>query len=145
MSSIKLPPKYYHFEQAWILEELPEDPSLIVKTMFGGVAIYLYGKLVLLLMESQKDLEWRGTLVPTEREHHSSLQKQFPKLSPHPILQKWLYLPLKSTDHEHIMELLIKRIKAKDLRFGVLPQARSKKKKKACRKAKRARPTHKQN
>ncbi len=75
----------------WVIEPLADDPTLLVRPMFGGKAVYLRGRFILFLAD--KEEPWRGVLVPTERDHQPSLIADLPSLSPHPVLPKWLYLP----------------------------------------------------
>ena len=88
------------FALSWILEPLEDLDTYLTKRMFGGLAAYLDGKMIALLAESPGDREWKGQtfdfeiwdglLIPTSREHHESLQKEFPYLLNHPVLGKWL-------------------------------------------------------
>src|SRR6476660_9031274 len=75
----------------WILEPLESQHHFIQKKMFGCLAAYLDDRLVLVLADSEDP--WNGILVPTDRDWHSHLQKEFPELTPHSVLGKWLYLP----------------------------------------------------
>jgi len=59
--------------------------------MFGCPAVYLVGKLVLVL-GADKEEAWNGLLVCTSREFHSVLVREYPGLQHHPVLGKWLYL-----------------------------------------------------
>lgn len=98
--------------------------------MFGCRAAY-YGGLLVLVCANQEE-PWNGVLLPTEREHHASLMREFPRLSPHPILGKWLYLSQEDPGFEEIASTLVKRIMKSDIRIGVVPGAG---------KRKRSRPT----
>ena len=69
-----------------------------------------------------KDEPWRGVLVCTERVHHGALCAQFPALSLHPVLPKWLYLPETADGFERIAENLVTAAKRRDPRLGVTPQ-----------------------
>ncbi|HMD61777.1 MAG TPA: hypothetical protein VKG78_10110 [Opitutaceae bacterium] len=107
---------------AWLWEPLEADASFILGAMFGTKVVYLDGKLVLCF--SAKEEPWRGVLICTEREHHASLIAEFPRLSPHPILAKWLYHAETSDDFERVAERLVILAKRRDPRIGVAPKAR---------------------
>ena len=109
----------------WLAEPLEDEPSLIRKPMFGALAYYLRGKLVLVL--SDRMPPWKGVLLPTEREFHPALISDFPALAPHPILGKWLYLPVDSEDFESIAADIVQAISEGDPRIGVEPKPKKKK------------------
>ena len=90
--------------------------------MFGAQACYFNELLVLVLSDSEEP--WRGVLVPCEREHHAAIVREFPALSPHPILPKWLYLPESTPTFERDAEAIVQRIQALDARFGIIPPAK---------------------
>lgn len=104
----------------YLIEPLTEEPTLLVKPMFGGKAIYVDGRFVLFL--AAKDEPWRGVLVPTERIHQPPLIADRPALAPHPILPKWLYLPESSADFEDDAAWLVARIRQRDPRIGIEPK-----------------------
>jgi hypothetical protein len=110
---------------AWLWEPLESEPSFILGSMFGTKVAYLDGMLVLCF--SAKDDPWRGVLVCVERESHASLMAQFPSLSPHPILPKWLYLPESRDGFERAAEQLVDLVRARDPRIGVVPQQKKRK------------------
>ncbi len=105
---------------AWLWEPLETEASLVVRAMFGTKAVYLEGKLVLCF--TAKAEPWRGVLVCTERRHHESLQAEFPALSPHPVLPKWLYLAEAENDFEKTATRLVRAVRQRDARIGVTPQ-----------------------
>lgn len=113
----------------WLWEPLETDPTFLVRPMFGGRAVYLDGKLMLYFSAGEEP--WRGVLVCTERAHHAALLAEFSVLSPHPILPKWLYLPESADRFESVAERLVTLAWRRDLRLGVSPQ--SKKRKRAKR------------
>ncbi len=92
--------------------------------MFGGRSAYLDGKLMLYF--AAKTEPWRGVLLCTERAHHVSLLAEFPDLSPHPVLPKWLYLPETADTFERTGARLVSLADRRDPRCGVAPQARKK-------------------
>jgi hypothetical protein len=107
---------------AWLWEPLEADPSFVLGAMFGTKVAYLDGRLVLCFSASKEP--WRGVLVCTERGHHAALAAQFPSLSPHPILGKWLYLPESADDFESVAQQLVALARERDPRIGVDAQAR---------------------
>ena len=86
-------PKRVHPYQ-WLWEPLEADPTFVLRPMFGGRAAYLDGRLMLYFTAGQEP--WRGVLVCTDHGHHAALIAEFPDLSPHPVLPKWLYLAVGS-------------------------------------------------
>jgi hypothetical protein len=121
----------------WIEELLPKD--YLRKQMFGGLAYYVDQKIILAMFESTGDRSyknkkfefdlWNGCLFPTEREHHQEIQKEFPDLFPHPILSKWLYLPMDTENFDGKVEDILARIRRRSPLFGVLPKPKKKSKK----------------
>ncbi len=122
------------FSLSWAFEAFQDDPSFISKKMFGGLSAYVHGRIVMVLCESPGDRLWRGKtysfdiwngiLIPTEREFHSALIKEFPSLINHPVLSKWLYLPMTTSDFEEVAEKVAHLITKDDERFGVVPKPR---------------------
>ncbi len=122
------------YSLTWVYEDLEEDLSFATKRMFGGLAVYYNGLMVLLLSESPGDTEfrgqdygediWNGLLFPTFREHHESLMSDYPDLKPHPVIPKWLYLKMDTEDFEELALDMISKIKAGDERFGIVPKSK---------------------
>jgi hypothetical protein len=108
---------------AWVIEPLESEPTLVVRPMFGGKAVYLHGRLVLYL--TAKKEPWRGLLVPTLRDHHAALIAERPVFAPHPILGKWLYLPEVAASFERDAGWIVARIRARDPRIGIEPGEKS--------------------
>ena len=109
----------------WLLPELKARPDFVSKPMFGCKAVYLRGRLVLVLAARVEP--WNGVLCPTEREHHVSLRHQFETLMPHPILPKWLYLSMEHDGFEQTALKLVDCILAGDGRIGIEPGAKNSK------------------
>ena len=109
----------------WLLEALEHEATLIVRSMFGGKAVYLDGRFVLFLAD--KEEPWRGVLVPMERDQHAAVITDLPTLSPHAVLPKWLYLPEAADTFEKDALWLVGRIRARDLRIGIVPPAAKRK------------------
>lgn len=89
--------------------------------MFGALAGYFNGLLVLVLCDNDEE-PWRGVLVPTERESHAALIAEFPAISSHAVLGKWLYLPERASSFESDAQRIVERIRRLDPRIGVIPE-----------------------
>ena len=125
-----------------------DEPSYFSKQMFGGLAIYFKDLMVLVLTESPGDREWRGrsynfdlwngALICTSREHHKSLQASWPALISHPVLGKWLYMPMSHSEFESSISDLVDAIAQGDPRVGIVPgqKGRRKSRKKSSKKKK---------
>jgi hypothetical protein len=113
------------FQNEWILEPFLEHPTFFSKSMFGGLAVYLFERQMLVLAEPTKTgrWKWNGVLVCTDRPHHPSIQAEFPALKPHEFLAKWLFIDSAHEDFESTMDGVAKRIARDDPRFGILPKA----------------------
>jgi hypothetical protein len=105
---------------AWVIEPLEREPSLVVRAMFGGRAVYVRGRFVLFLAARPAE-PWRGVLVPTEREHQAALIAARPALRPHAVLPKWLYLPEAAASFERDAAWLVAQVRAGDPRLGIEP------------------------
>ena len=120
------------FQTRWAFEPFEEDETFFEKRMFGALAAYLQGKLVMVLAENpgQRDYRgkdyafdiWDGILLPTERAHHESLTQEFSDLKSHPVLGKWLYLPASTKEFEFKGNEMASKIAEGDERFGVYPK-----------------------
>ena len=114
------------FQHEWILDPFVEHPTFFTKSMFGGLAVYLFERQMLLLVEPTKNgrWTWHGVLVCTHFEHHASIQAEFPALKPHDFLRKWLYIESAHTDFEATMQAVALRLARNDRRFGIAPKPR---------------------
>jgi hypothetical protein len=110
----------------WLLEPAEAEPSFFQKPMFGCQAVYLFGRLVLVLA-ADKEEPWNGLLVCTSREFHSVLIGEYPALQPHPVLGKWLYLAQAHDGFEETAQQLVHQIVKNDPRIGVEPGVRRRK------------------
>ncbi len=110
---------------AWLWEPLETDPTFVLRAMFGAKAVYLGGKMVLCCCAG--DEPWRGLLVCTDRTRHAALQSDFPALTPHSVLPKWLYLPEAAATFERDAVRLVALARARDPRLGIIPGTRQKK------------------
>ncbi len=121
--------KKMEYPLRWVVESIEEERSYLEKPMFGCLAIYLHGRLSLLL--SSGDEPWNGLLIPTDHQFHESIKKDFNDVLQHPVLKKWLYLPERSENFETVALDIVEIIKINDPRFGVEPKERTKKEKRA--------------
>ena len=106
----------------WLVEPLMEEASYLEKPMFGCQACYLHGRLALVLAEG--DEPWDGVLIPTEKDFHDSVKKDFKDVVQHPVLKKWLYLSQSSEDFETVASDIVEAVRMNDQRFGVEPKER---------------------
>lgn len=124
-SSRKKKPKTHPL--LWVVEPLMEEPSYLEKPMFGCLAVYLHGRLMVALASGEEP--WNGLLIPTEHQFHVSIQKEFKDVVQHSILKKWLYLPEATEDFETVASEVVEAIRMNDERFGVEPKERVSKRK----------------
>ncbi len=123
------------FFTTWAFEAFDRDPAFSTKPMFGCLAAYLRGRLVMVLTEEPGDTAyrgkdygfdlWDGIMLPTEKSFHESLRKDFDGLRPHPVLGKWLFLPAAHPRFETQARGIGERIAQNDPRFGVEPKVRA--------------------
>jgi len=90
--------------------------------MFGCLAIYMHGRLSLLLTSGEEP--WNGLLIPTEHQFHEGIRKDFNDVVQHPVLKKWLYLPEASEGVESEASDIAEAVRMNDQRFGVEPKER---------------------
>jgi hypothetical protein len=115
------------FDNEWITQSFEDHPSFFTKRMFGGLAVYLFGRQMLVLVEPTKTgrWQWHGVLICTDRAHHAAILEEFPQLAPHDVLKKWLYLDSRHKDFELTLERLAGVIARNDERFGIQPRPRA--------------------
>lgn len=112
----------------WVIESLEEERSYLEKSMFGCLAVYLHGRLSLLLTSGEEP--WNGLLIPTDHQFHDSIRRDYQNVFQHPVLKKWLYLPEASEDFESDAQEIVEEIRMNDPRFGVEPKEKIPKRKK---------------
>ena len=112
----------------WVIESLEEERSYLEKPMFGCLAVYLHGRLSLLLSSGEE--HWNGLLIPTDHQFHDSIRLDYKNVLQHSILKKWLYLPESTEDFESDAQEIVEAIRMNDPRFGVEPKEKVKKRKK---------------
>jgi hypothetical protein len=106
----------------WVVEPIMEEPSYIVKAMFGCRAIYLHGRLMLVLCSGGEP--WNGLLIATDHQFHDFIRQDFETVVQHPVLKKWMYLPENSEDFESVSSEIVEAVRIGDQRFGVEPRER---------------------
>lgn len=137
------------FSLEYFCEPLMEDRSYFSKRMFGGLAVYYRDLMTFVLVESPGDREWKdqkfdfdlwnGVLVCTSREHHEDLVGSCPGLRSHPVLGKWLYLPMSHESFESEFEALVELTQKGSAGIGIVPgQKKQKKTKRQIGKKKKA-------
>jgi hypothetical protein len=109
----------------WLVEPLLGEPSFACKPWFGGRTVTLHGRHHLVLTTQGEP--WQGVLVCTTHEHHASLRTEFPALGPHPVLGKWLYLSESAESFERDARRLVRCVRARDPRLGILPSPKKRK------------------
>ena len=114
------------FDNEWICQAFEGHPTFFTKRMFGGLAVYLFGRQMLVLVEPTKTgrWQWHGVLVCTEYSQQRAILEEFPCLAPHDVLKKWLYIDSRHEDFESAMERIAQAIARDDARFGIQPRAR---------------------
>jgi hypothetical protein len=111
------------FDNEWIFEAFAGRPSFFTKRMFGGLAAYLHERQMLVLVEPTKTgrWKWHGVLLCTGHQHQASIRADFPALTPHAVLRKWLYIDSAHQAFEPTMEGVARKIARNDRRFGIMP------------------------
>jgi len=112
------------FDNEWIFEAFEKHPSFITKRMFGGLAAYLHGRQMMVLVEPTKTgrWKWHGVLICTEHVRQRAIIEEFAPLAPHDVLRKWLYIDSRHDEFELTMERVAVAIANNDPRFGIHPQ-----------------------
>jgi len=114
------------FDNEWICEAFAHHASFFTKRMFGGLAVYLFGRQMLVLVEPTKTgrWTWHGVLICTDHAHHAAIVREFPHLAPHDVLKKWLYIDSRHDEFELTMDRVGRAIARDDGRFGIQPRPR---------------------
>jgi hypothetical protein len=109
------------FDNEWICEIFERHSTYFTKRMFGGLAVYLFGRMMMVLVEPTKTgrWTWHGVLVCTDRANHPSIVSDLPSLAPHVALKKWLYIDSRHDDFEPTMERVARAMARNDERFGI--------------------------
>jgi hypothetical protein len=127
------------FDNEWIFQAFEDHPSYFTKRMFGGLAAYLFGRMMMVLVEPTKTgrWKWHGVLICTEHVQRLAIMEEFPALAPHDILKKWLYIDSRHERFEPTMEGVAKAIARDDQRFGIHPRPRKERERSGNRRHKR--------
>ena len=114
------------FDHEWICQVFEDDPTFFTRRMFGGLAVYLFGRQMMVLVEPTRTgrWKWHGVLICTEHAHQPAILAEFPQLAPHDILKKWLFIDSRHEDFEATMERVAEAVARDDQRFGIHPQSR---------------------
>jgi hypothetical protein len=125
------------FDNEWVCEPFREHPTFFTKRMFGGLAVYLYGRQMLVLVEPTKTgrWTWHGVLICTDYARQPAIVKEFPQFAPHEILRKWLYIDSRHEAFEPTMERVAQAIARADQRFGIHPPPRTERKEKNAKRS----------
>lgn len=115
------------FDNEWVVQSFEDHPSFFTKRMFGGLAVYLFGRQMMVLVEPTKTgrWQWHGVLICTEHAHHPAIIAEFPQLASHDVLKKWLYLDSRHADFEATLERVAAAMARDDRRFGISPRPRT--------------------
>jgi hypothetical protein len=72
------------FDNEWICRCFEDHFCFFTKRMFGGLAIYLFGRQMMVLAEPTRTgrWKWHGVLICTEHRHHAAIIEAFPQLAP---------------------------------------------------------------
>lgn len=116
----------------WLIEPLRSHENFFFRKTFGCWSFYLGEKNVLLYVPAG-DENGEGLLIPTSPEHHASLTAEFPALTQHDFLKKWLCISAGSNDYEETAEGIVRLILRGDPRVGVPGSIRARKNKKRNR------------
>jgi hypothetical protein len=113
------------FDNEWIFEAFAGHPTFFTRRMFGGLAAYLFERQMLVLVEPTKTgrWNWHGVLICTDHEQQPAIRAEFPALTPHNILRKWLFVDSTHQNFEVTMETVARSIARNDPRFGILPRS----------------------
>jgi hypothetical protein len=114
----------------FVLEQLlPADP--LVKPMFGCHAVYVRGKIVLILRKKEEHTNDNGVWIATTADHHASLKKEFPSMRSITVFgggeTGWQLLPETEDDFEECVFKACSLILKGDTRIGKIPKPKKKK------------------
>jgi len=117
-----------------VLDELESEQPL-VRAMFGCHAVYVGGKIVLILRDKPGSHGDNGVWIATTKDHHQSLKKLFPSMRSISVLGKgvtgWQVLPATADDFEESVLRVCGLVRKHDARIGKVPQAKRRKQSKS--------------
>lgn len=98
------------------------------RSMFGCLAVYVEGKIVLILRDKRDATTDNGVWLATTEEHHESLRREFPNMRSIQVFGKkvtgWQVLPADAPDFEEAALRACELIAARDPRIDKVPGAR---------------------
>lgn len=123
-------------ELKWIESLLPEE-GYRRRGMFGGFGYYIDDKIVLLTFESPGGNRtykkktypfdfWNGCMFPVDLGVQEKALQQCPFLVPHPILPKWLYLPIETENFDELVETVLAYVNRPHSIWGSVPKGKGK-------------------
>ncbi len=114
------------FDNEWIFQGFQGEASFFTKRMFGGLAVYVFGRQMMVLVEPTKTgrWNWHGVLICTGHAEQQSIIEEFPALVAHEVLRKWLYIDTRHDEFERTMERVAGGMARDDQRFGIRPRVR---------------------
>ena len=98
------------------------------RPLFGCVAVYANGKIVLALREKASATADNGVWLATTTSHHETLRREFPNMRSIGLLGKsvtgWQLLPADAPDFEEAVLRACEMVVAGDRRIGKIPKPR---------------------
>jgi hypothetical protein len=130
-----MPKRRKPIPHAFVLDAIsPLSPCM--RPMFGCLAMYVKDKIVLILRDKPTNTADNGVWLATTKEHHQSLQHEFPNMRSIQALGKpvtgWQVLPADAPDFESAAMRACELVLAGDPRIGKIPGARAAKSSKAA-------------
>jgi len=96
--------------------------------MFGCLAIYVDGRLMLILRDKPAHAADNGVWLATMHAHHDSLRREFPSMRSIALLGKsitgWQVLPADADDFEQAALHACELVMSHDPRIGKIPEPR---------------------
>ena len=113
----------------FVLEALSSREP-IVKPMFGCHAIYVAGKIVLILRQKNNATHDNGVWIATSHDHHQSLKKLLPSLRSIKVFGEnggWQNVPEEAIDFEESVFKVCELILKNDARIGKVTKTKKRK------------------
>jgi len=100
------------------------------RPMFGCLAVYVEGKILLALREKSDGAADNGVWLATTKDHHETLRRELPSMRSiqvlGPAVTGWQVLPVDAADFERDALRACELILARDPRIGKVPKPRAK-------------------
>jgi hypothetical protein len=150
---VKNPPSEFAFERKmkkvstipfdFVLDELfAANP--VTRPMFGGYAIYVKDKIVMMLRKKDTLAHDNGVWLATTFEHHESLKKELPSMRTIRLFggkeSGWQNLPDDAPDFEEEVMQACRLILKGDIRLGKVPKPKKKGSVRAAKPLKKKKP-----